>query len=679
MVVFVMMASCVWAVADKEINSGNQVWQTIFQGQEYEVLPVERSFVPKVKICGGVDKREGLLGIIMTVIHFDAIGKHSPNVKLQYFSRAIEWDQVIKRAEWAKGEALNDDEVKRLLRVFERQAKKHTPSIPYLREGSTMFAGQAEAMKSSVFGWRFDIPDAIQNLEEKNGWKMDLERFEGLPYDQFMRALNKHALPVLISKKNRLGADQALLALGACSNSSGYFVVCASPVDCGLGRMSFYEKVTQYGPEWGEALSAPGALHWIGYQQHKGEMRPEEMTVKLQEPLPKGCSVIPYKPAEWEVLVAKDIRPSWGALQAEIERIACTNDCVTNEVTSAKEGSLSADGNLWRKYFRSHDTFAVTNDWDLVPQVRLCAAGERVTPFEAAFVTVAVRTHPQEINMVQSGYEWRSVVQFTCEERLRVMSEQEKKVMMEKFSPMGARREPMTMGTGYASGRRLWSLDAEGEKELRTIFAEATNGVVLGPITPTEGKTIYQQAVERLKPFDADEPVKTVMRRVADRYGWEAKVEQVDNPSFAVLKKAVEMEIPGLVKMSGKDWWGVVVGFLVEGGEQYALVANPEEVKPDPRGAEVSQAEHEGRMSLRADLPGRIKYVKLFAKSKFVVDRLLDTNRELPEGCHFVKMSSKPFTIAYFIHDWKPTICSKEKVAELVARTKPVDGPDYKK
>jgi hypothetical protein len=54
---------------------------------------------------------------------------------------------------------------------------------------------------------------------------------------------------------------------------------------------------------------------------------------------------------------------------------------------------------------------------------------------------------------------------------------------------------------------------------------------------------------------------------------------------------------------------------------------------------------------------------------------LLDTHRELPEGCHFVKLSDKPFAMAYFIHDWHPTICSKEKVAELVARTKPVDNP----
>ena len=79
-------------------------------------------------------------------------------------------------------------------------------------------------------------------------------------------------------------------------------------------------------------------------------------------------------------------------------------------------------------------------------------------------------------------------------------------------------------------------------------------------------------------------------------------------------------------------------------------------------------------MALPARAPGYAKYLKEAAKNKYVMDRLVDTRRELPEGCHFVKVTGDAFAMAYFIHDWQPTICCKEKVAELIKRTKAVQS-----
>ena len=83
-------------------------------------------------------------------------------------------------------------------------------------------------------------------------------------------------------------------------------------------------------------------------------------------------------------------------------------------------------------------------------------------------------------------------------------------------------------------------------------------------------------------------------------------------------------------------------------------------------------AEHDVRMGLPPETPGRVKYLETCAKSKYVVDRLLDTNRSSPEGCRFVDLSDESFVAAYFIHGWHPTVCSKEKIRELIATTKPV-------
>lgn len=658
--------------------ASNEIWRTDFMGQEYGVLPVERSFVPKVKICGGIGKNERLLSVLMTVIHYDAIGKRPPTGRLGYTNIAIAWDQVAKCAEWSKGELLSSAESEALQRVYSGFAGGCVCEIPIMKTGSTMFAGQAEVMKRHVFGRRFDLEEAIQNFEKKNGWKMDIEHYESLSFEMLSRAVNKHALPILMPRRERNGAKRMVIAIGAYSNAGGSYVLCASPVDCGLGQKSYFDKVTTSGPEWPLMLAPPGSAGWNMMQSQKKWMWPDELEVILFADLPKGCTVLSYDASEWDATVVKDMRPSWAILRREIEKTVITNACATNALAAAQPMVGAEDSSLWAKYFIDRESFAISNEVDLVAKVRICPVGDRISPFASAFAAVVFRTHPGGVKLVESGYEWLSVVHFTCEERWRLMAESDKKALISKFKILGCNM-PSSMVVEYNNGELLWSVNADGEKQLRALFSAATNGVVLGPIKPVLGKTTYQQAVERLLPFDKVDPVKSAMARVADRYGWGATVEQMENPTFVALKKAIEMEIPVLVKKSGSGGWAVVVGFLADGGEQYVLMVEPEQVKPDPRGEDVSQEEHEGRMALRVDLPGRVKYVKSLEKSKFVVDRVLDTHRELPEGCHFVKMSSKPFATAYFIHDWKPTICSKEKVAELVARTKPVDGPDYKK
>jgi hypothetical protein len=95
---------CVWGA---DSDASNAVWSAEFHGRPHSVLPVERCFVPNVKICGGLPD-EPLLEALMTAIHHDAVGKRSVNGRLVYTRMAIEGAALEKRAEWMKGEPLTE-------------------------------------------------------------------------------------------------------------------------------------------------------------------------------------------------------------------------------------------------------------------------------------------------------------------------------------------------------------------------------------------------------------------------------------------------------------------------------------------------------------------------------------------------------------------------------------------
>ena len=662
----------VWAAGNPAGSVSNQVWHSDFMGRDYGVLSPERSFAPGVKLCGGLPKGDRTLALVMTVLQYEGIGKQSRYARLQYFSPAFGYEQLVKRAEWMKGEALDGDERHAVEALFKGYAGRYVSCIPHMDTGSTMFVGMAKEMKRNVFGWWFDVEGACRKLERNNGWTVDVEAFRTLSFEQLTRLLNKRLLPILAPRNKRYGVEGSVLALGACSNATGRFVMCASPVDCGLGAKSYFDQVsnTQSGFEWGELLALPGSAEWNWRERDKKNMWPDDMEITCADDLPKGCFVIPYDAADWDVMVLKDLRPAWSLFKPELERLLAKPGATSNAVPS-EVPTNGADVALWTKYFLGHESCASGTDWYLIPGVRCCGVDGQTTPFVATFATVVCRSHPEGTRLVERSYEWRSVVLFSCQERWRQTVDKQQRAIIEKYAP-NAGRMPLGWECEYADGKRLWSVEADGEKQLRTMYQEATNGVALGSIKPEVGQTRLQQVGARLQPIEGSDLVKLALSRVADRYGWGAKLEQVEDPSFTVLKRAVEMGIPALLKQSGSGKWVVGMGYLAEGGEEYLLVLDPTEMKPEKMAQGVSQEEHDFRMALSDRFPGHGRYVKAAERSGYVTDRLLDPLRPLPEGCHFIRMSNHPFAAAYFIHDWSQAVCGQEKIAEIVAKTKPL-------
>jgi len=670
-----MIASRTWG--DVATNNVSEMWRKEFMWRENSVRAVNWGFVPDVRICGGLPKGEAILAALMTAIHHDAVGKRSVTGRLEYMGLTFSLGQIFQRAEWVKGEPLKEQEKEALSRIYRRYNDTSRGGWFFQPpKGGTMFTGQALMMKRTVFGWRFNIAGGVKSLAEKNGWLMDVEMMEEPDADWLRRAMNKHAVPILESRNKNWGSGQVVLMLGSVSTTNGEYFTGVDPMVCGLGLEPRFERYggAQYGNEaWGVILAPPGSGGWNALMNDKGNMGPSDLQVKLHADLPAGCSVEPYKTGDWKATVVKEMRPDWKFWNEEIERITVTNK---PEKPLVSVGSVLKDAALWADHFMGRETFAVSSACDLINNIRCCPMGEGVSPFAAALAMAVFRSAPQGVRLVETGHDKRRVIQYTCEERLRIMPEVDKKVLMAKFREINSYMAGSDADDEYRHGDRLWTVDEEGTRKFWSLFAEATNGVVMGPIQEVPGRTRYQQAVVRLSPLDeTGDPVLAAMKRIADRYGWSAEVEKVELPTFGMIKKSVEMEVPVLVRKPGNRGWLVVAGFLSERGTNALLVVDPELVREESKVESASFEEHDERLALSPWIPGRVKYEKDAAVSKFRTDRLLDTRRELPPGCRFVVMDGLTLGTAYFIHDWHPKVCFKDRLDALLRQNKVGDIP----
>lgn len=648
-------------------------WQSEFAGPR-RAGDISRDWTDELRLCAGLDPDDNPLACLMMAIHHQAIATRVPELRQQTWMPAFEESDFLAYARRWLGAELSSAQEKAVRKVYAGFAKEYRYQDVPARVGGSFFAGQALLMARFCFGTTTDYEKALENLAGRHGWRAALERVQAPTPDLVRRAIHK-SIPVILSwgptgfHLPLKGQDRdAFMLLGYIETPAQISVVAGFPEKTRMGeRVSFELHSTRDQENY--KSQPPGTACWNmmeGYKKHKV---PWDSLLLPGAELPRGCGLVPW-PADglkgWDAVFVHSIRPGWEMWGPRIAAaLAAGSD--TAAAPAPGPGVQNADGALWEKHIRGHGPARVTDDWEVLQGLRLCAARNGASAAPAALATVAFRTHPAPGSCTDFCFEWKHFWQTARDERIRQLGPDGIERMAAYYRAREDWRELSDHPIDYYEGRMVWGLSSREQAELRALYDE------IRASTPRSapaalGSTPLEQVAARLRAILGDAgggSWEADLGVIGAHTGWRAVLSSCRDAGYPVFRKALEMGLPLLVRdPAGTP--GVVAGFLEADGKQYLLVADPRAVQPESTPEGVSAEEHLACRLLPSAAPGRAIFEQRATASAALTDAVLHTELPLPAGVSFIEFRAGLYPEVLIIERWEKSI------EPLMGRIRPI-------
>jgi hypothetical protein len=574
---------------------------------------------------------------------------------------------------WQGGE-LAPAQTEAVRELYAKLAKEYRYLDLPVRVGGSFFAGQATRMASDAFGTTTDYEKAVENLAERHGWRAALERVPAPTSDILRRAIHK-GVPVVLSRRPGAlhllgnGRDQdAFLALGYFATAAAPAAIAGFPEGMTMGERSFAQVLSSRDRE-SYACQPPGTACWNMMEGYKKQKVRCDSILRSGTELPAGCGLVRWPAAGldgWDANLVHAIRPDW---EAWGPRIGAALGAGSEKPTTPAPPSVVPDCNraLWEKHFRGHASARVTDDWEVLQGLRVCAARNGLGPGLAALATVVHRTHPTPASCTDFCFEWKHFWQAARDERIRQLGPDG----IERMAVYYRSREDLQEISGrtgdYDEGRLTWGLTTREQAELWKLYEEIRASAP-SPAPAAAGTTPQEHVATSLGAivgaaqggsWEAD------LAALGAHTGWRPVVSRCPGASYAVFRKAMEMSLPVLVRGPAGEP-GVVAGFLEADGKQYLLVADPRSVQPESTPEGASADEHLACRLLPSAAPGRTIFDQRATASAARTDAVLHTELPLPAGLSFVEFEVGLYSEVLIIERWEKSI------EPLMGRIRPI-------
>jgi hypothetical protein len=670
-------------------------------GWSPRVLPIDRALVPDVMICGRLELTDSLLAAFSTAMHHDAISRRRPEGRLGYTRPSATPDEMLTYATLIKGRPL-DEADRRRIEVIHGRFMNKGEGVRYGRVRESFMAGEALAMDRAVysarllpFGKRLDAAKALENFREKLGWAAALAEHDGAPPAVIAKALHKGFTPILVPK-DRTGDRQVLVVLGMCEEQGQTCLVCADPARTELYPMTEWDIKAENPRDFiFYTIQPPGSGGWRTTQSGRRVIFNADLIIRSTARLPAGCFVMAYEPGRWSTMVVGDIHPHATPWRLAVEQAILPEG---GPGANAPEPDTGDDGARWNERLRARAALPVDADRDLVADLRLCPASGTVSDFAASLATVLVHTHPGGARMLETGAKWPEYAYYIGQSYRRQIDARQLDTIIRnyhflmdpyetdrrkyRYKPPLPNPIPPELKTflyehfddsAYQNGDLLWGLVDESVQELRGIYAEVAGRNTSGPLVRGKEATLVQQLASQLQELVSEtRSIQDFVGRFEDTYGWGAVHESMEKPSFAFIRKAVEMRLPVLARRSDGTWV-VIAGYLLADEAPLLLVVDSRHVQPEAATADISEEDHLTLLCLPSQSVARQRHREHLATAvrdgrAVVMDPRLLVARELPSGCRFEPMVDGMYEEAHVVHTWTKSVVGKTRIDLAVAR-----------
>jgi len=657
-------------MASTQIVSDNEgdIWRNEFFNYERRVLPLEKSLVSGVRICAGLKEKDALLAAVMTSLHHDAIGKKSPQDRLQYDRLAFKEKELLQYATLFKGNSLTAAEESDVKKIFNEIRRDFGKRSSYWKVNGSFFAGMSLAMRRDVFGSTRDIRKMLDRLEQKNGWQVTFDEYTKPSDDVIIQALNQQRVPLLFPTGS--GNGSVLVVLGAFKRDNATLLVSCDPVVVSVGKSSLFDQVPYRSHQY-DMLQPPGSPGWNILQWKKTTLMDDDCIFKTSVfELPAGFSIVEYKSDNWRVAIIGKLQACNDAWMVNVEHVVMPDKKNVNSgtwwtelfktISNETQGEL--EGNPCNSY---------CGQQELVENLVCCSTNNQLGQYDAAVITTLCGLENEIGSVVSNQSSWCEFLIYAYDQYWTKLSDGQKEEFLKKkeFKPPSF---SFASALKYGHGEIIWGYDEFSAGELRKTYKShcLQHSDLAAGLSKSD--SLLQNIVLKLKSFQKESgSFLDLVKLLASKYGLESTLEQMSRPSFDFFKKAIEMGMPVLTKCkNGK--WVVVAGYKKLEGQEQLLVVDFNELKPVVALAEVSDERHRAIMALQDYAPGKQKYLsQLKSEETRLLDRQLSDAEDLPPGVSFVEFDAEQYAEAYVIHSWKRTIPGdvKRKIDELVQRS----------
>lgn len=587
-----------------------------------------------------------------TLLMYESTGWDRPELRQKHWNPAFKREDFAHLAELVLGRPANDAEAETVSALYDEYARKaHFGGKASTVGGSPLASLTLAVHKHALEGQR-DPAKALSNLQERMGWAIDLEEMEAPVDSEILRRAFRKNVPFLYrNQENR----EWYLGIGMGTRETGEeFVVMGKVSQFALGKVSRWDAE---GSDAARRDYPPGCDRWRAKNMASEQFIPFDARIVPGGELPAAFGAFDLPLERGRVMWVHGLRPDEDSLT---RRIAEGLGIPTARADAADGNGDPESSSLWRDHVMATGRSRIGGDWDLVAGLPLIPANEGREARSSALISALLATHPEPDGLLSFAFSEKDFVAAARDARWQGLAPAVQEKLRQYYSSSeapndGARQRRHALVENnvsmYDSGYCFWGLSESETSGLQALFREIGSRHQQRT-TPDATNDAFPQYLTSL--FRGERGWEGMLQVLGKSSGWGATMESVEAPSFAMLKRAIELGLPALLEDPDGSC-RLLGGFLRVEGREYLLTIDPTLVEPWLATEGTSAEEHLQRLLLPAAAPGRIQYLEKAANERFAVHALLDPRLPLPPGARLEKFEPGSYR-ATFVCSWRKSV-----------------------